>query len=131
MPSPAAVDRDRPHLPRSAPIDAYGSGGFRFAGMSHRGALICVPSGIWASNVRTPQDIDAASLAIVWGEVPPVELCLIGTGSTSWAMPRALRERLGEHAVTMEVMTTGAAVRTYNILLGENRRVAALLIPVA
>ena len=67
-----------PHLPRRAPIDAYGAGGFRFAGMSHRGSLLC------------------------------------------------LRDR----HVTVEAMPTGPAVRTYNILLGENRRVAAGLIAV-
>ena len=39
---------DAPHLPRPAPIEAYGNGGFRFAGMSHRGSLLCLPSGIWA-----------------------------------------------------------------------------------
>ena len=39
---------DAPHLPRPAPIDAYGNGGFRFAGMSHRGSILCLPDGIWA-----------------------------------------------------------------------------------
>ena len=43
-----AAAPDAPHLPRPAPIDAYGKGGFRFAGMSHRGSLLCLPDGIWA-----------------------------------------------------------------------------------
>jgi uncharacterized protein len=124
------VDRNSPHLPRAAPIDAYGSGGFRFAGMSHRGSLLCLPSGIWASPVAMPQAIDDASLAMVLEEDPPVELCLIGTGSIPWTMPPALRERFRERHITVEVMTTGPAVRTYNILHGEKRRVAALLIAV-
>ena len=34
---------DAPHLPRSAPIEAYGKGGFAFADMSHRGSLLCLP----------------------------------------------------------------------------------------
>jgi len=96
--------------------------------MSHRGSLLCVPSGIWASSVATAAAIDEAALAIVLEEEPPVELCLIGTGSDPWVMPGALRDRLRERMIVVESMTTGAAVRTYNILLGESRRVAALLI---
>jgi uncharacterized protein len=124
------LDRDSPHLPHAASIEAYGGGGFRFAGMSHRGSLLCLPSGIWASPVATPADLDEASLAMVLQETPAVELCLIGTGSSLWLMPPALRNRFRERHVSVETMTTGAAVSTYNILLGENRRVAALLVAV-
>jgi uncharacterized protein len=124
------LDRDSPHLPHAASIEAYGGGGFRFAGMSHRGSLLCLPSGIWASPVVASADICDANLAMVLGETPPVALCLIGTGSAPWLMPPALRNRFREHRISVETMTTGAAVRTYNILLGENRRVAALLVAV-
>jgi uncharacterized protein len=124
------LDRDSPHLPRSASIDAYGSGGFRFAGMSHRGSLLCLPSGIWASPIVTSADIDASNLAMVLEETPPVELCLVGTGTQPWTMSSALRDLFRERHISVETMTTGAAVRTYNILLGENRRIAALLIAV-
>src|SRR3974390_3228855 len=54
---------DAPHLPRSAPIDAYGNGGFAFAGMSHRGSLLCLPNGIWAWPVTRLSEIDEISLA--------------------------------------------------------------------
>ena len=54
----AAVDAAGRHLPRPAPIEAYGKGGFRFAGMSHRGSLLCLPHGIWASAVTAAGDID-------------------------------------------------------------------------
>ena len=98
--------------------------------MSHRGSLLCLPSGIWASPVTVPQAIDAICLAMVLEETPAVELCLIGTGSTPWTLPAALRERFRERHIAVEAMTTGPAVRTYNILHGEKRRVAALLIAV-
>ncbi len=49
---------DAPHYPRSAPIDAYGKGGFAFAGMSHRSSLLCLPDAIWAWPVQRPDDID-------------------------------------------------------------------------
>jgi uncharacterized protein len=124
------LDRDSPHLPQPAPIETYGGGGFRFGGMSHRGSLLCLPSGIWASPVTTPAGIDEKSLALVWGETPVVPHFLIGTGRDPWMMPNALREQFRQRQIVVEAMTTGAAVRTYNILLGERRRVAALLIAV-
>ena len=124
------MDRDKPHLPYSAPIDAYGGGGFRFAGMSHRGSLLCLPNGIWACSVTAPAGIDEKSLALVLNETPRIEHCLIGTGSVPWIMPGALRDLFQQHHIVTETMTTGAAVRTYNILLDERRCIAALLIAV-
>jgi uncharacterized protein len=119
-----------PHLPRRAPIDAYGEGGFRFAGMSHRGSLLCLPSGIWAWPVRAPADIDETALAPVIAESDDIELFLLGTGTVPWLVPEALRWQLRDRHIVVEAMPTGPAVRTYNIVLAENRRVAAGLIAV-
>lgn len=125
------MDRQSPHLPRAAEIDAYGKGGFRFAGMSHRGSLLCLPDGIWPSPVTAPQEIDALALALVLAAEPRIDHCLIGTGRDPWLLPRDLAARFVEHGIAVETMTTGAAVRTYNILVAERRRIAALLIAVA
>jgi len=119
-----------PHLPRRAPIEAYGKGGFRFAGMSHRGSLLCLPSGIWAWPPAAPADIDAAALVPVFAEADAIDLFLLGTGAAPWVVPEALRWELRDRHVAVEAMPTGPAVRTYNILLGEDRRVAAGLIAV-
>jgi len=124
------VDRQSPHLPQPAEIDAYGKGGFRFAGMSHRGSLLCLPDGVWPCPVENSQDIDESTLALVFAAEPPIEHCLIGAGRDPWLLPRDLAARFAEHGIAVETMTTGAAVRTYNILLAERRRVAALLIAV-
>ena len=124
------MDRDSPHLPRAAPIDAYGKGGFRFADMSHRGSLLCLPDGIWPSTVTRPQEISASSLALVFSATPRIEHCLIGTGRDPWLLPQDLRACFRDNGIAVESMTTGTAVRTYNILVGERRRVAALLIAV-
>ena len=118
------------HLPYPAPIDGYGKGGFRFAGMSHRGSLLCLPSGIRAWPVATPRDITEHALAPIFAETPDIGLLLIGTGREPWAMPEPLRLRFHELKLTVEVTRTGSAVSTYNILLGEGRRVAAALIAV-
>jgi len=125
------VDRASPHLPQAAAIDTYGKGGFRFAGMSHRGSLLCLPDGIWPSPVTRPAEIDAAALALVLDAEPKIDHCLIGTGHDPWLMPRDLAGRFAERGIAVETMTTGAAVRTYNILVAERRRIAALLIAVA
>jgi uncharacterized protein len=117
-----------PHFPGLAPIDAYGKGGFRFAGMSHRGSLLCLPSGIWAWPVETAAEIDAAALAPVFDAVADIALLILGTGREPWVMPEPLRARFRDVKVVVEVMTTGPAVRTYNILLAEKRRMAAGLI---
>ena len=89
-----------------------------------------MPSGIWASPVTAPEEINDESLGLVLNETPAVNHCLIGTGRGPWTMPSALRELFGARHIAAETMTTGAAVRTYNILLGEGRRFAALLIAV-
>jgi uncharacterized protein len=120
---------DDPHLPQGAAIDAYGKGGFRFAGLSHRGSILCLPAGIWPWPVTRPDEIDAASLERVFA-AKDVELFLLGSGKTPWLMPEALRWRFRDARIGLEVMPTGAAVRTYNILFGERRRVGAALIAV-
>lgn len=121
---------DLPHLPRPAPIEAYGNGGFRFAGMSHRGSLLCLPNGIWASAVVTAADINEQTLALIFSSASMLDHCLIGTGTAVAPLSDTLRARFRENRIAVEAMSTGAAVRTYNILLGEGRRVAALLIAV-
>jgi uncharacterized protein len=125
------VDRASPHLPYAAPIEFFRNGGFRFGGMSHRGALLCVPDGMWASSVHSTADIDVAALDLVFSTVPPVQMCIIGAGADPWLVPPDLRARAREVGFSMEGMTTVAAVHTYNLLVEEGRRVAALMIPLA
>lgn len=128
--SPASGEgHDAPHLPYPAAIESYGNGGFRFADMSHRGSLLCLPSGIWAWPVREPHEIDEAALAPLFA-APDVGYVLIGTGRDAWDMPEPLRWRFRERRLNVEVMTTRPAVRIYNIVIGEGRRVAAALIAV-
>ena len=88
------VPSDAPHLPRSAPIEAYGKGGFAFAEMSHRGSLLCLPDAIWAWPVTRPEDIDQASLARVFESAMTIDTLIIGTGTGVWLPPPALREAL-------------------------------------
>jgi uncharacterized protein len=119
-----------PHFPRPAPIDAYGQGGFRFADMSHRGSLLCLPDGIWAWPLTQASEIDEASLARVFENAQAIDTLILGTGKDAWLPQPALREMLRAAGIVLDPMQTGSAITTYNIMLGEGRRVAAALIAV-
>jgi len=119
------------HYPGRAPIETYGNGGFRFAGMSHRGSLLCLPSGIYGwQDAPAPEALDVASLERVFAEANDIEVLLVGTGVDLRPLPPAVRERCRELRIMADPMATGAAVRTFNVLLAEDRRVAAALIAV-
>ena len=118
------------HLPQQAPIDAYGNGGFRFGGMSHRGSLLCLPDGIWAWAVASPDDLSEAAFAPILARPEELDFVLIGTGRDLWVMPQVLRQRFRDLRLSADTMPTAAAVRTYNVLLAERRRVAAGLIAI-
>jgi uncharacterized protein len=111
-------------------IDAYGAGGFRFADMSHRGSILVLPSGIKAWAPTSGRDLTLDDFAPVFAESAAIELLLIGTGLEVVPASEELRWRFRESGVRLDVMQTGAAARTYNVLLAENRRVAAALIAV-
>jgi uncharacterized protein len=130
MPKPTPSGSDAPHLPRPAPIEAYGNGGFAFADMSHRGSLLCLPDAIWAWPVTDPAEIDRASLARVFAAANGIDTLIIGTGTGVWLPPSDLRQALRAVSVVLDAMQTGPAIRTYNIMMGERRRVAAALIAV-
>ena len=118
------------HFPRAAPIDAYGNGGFRFADMSHRGSLLCMPDGIWAWPVERAEQIDAQALAMVFERASELDTLIIGTGRDMLSFPPSLRQALRNLNVVVDAMQTGPAIRVYNIMIGERRRVAAGLIAV-
>jgi uncharacterized protein len=121
---------DGRHLPHAAPIDAYGNGGFRFADMSHRGSLLCMPDGIWAWPVERPDQIDEQALALVLARTNDLDTLIIGTGREMAPFPQTLRQTLRTAGVVVDTMQTGPAIRVYNIMIGERRRVAAGLIAV-
>lgn len=118
-------------LPGKHVIEAYGQGGFRFAGMSHKGSILALPSGISAWSAHTPDEIDTTALAAVFQEPKgAIEHLLVGTGETLVPLSAALRQALREAGIVAEPMTTGAAANTYSILLREDRLVAAALLAV-
>lgn len=118
------------HFPGRAQIDAYGNGGFRFAEMSHRGSLLCLPSGIHGWQARDGDELTVALFEKVLAEAGDIEVLLVGTGMQIRRLPADLKERFRAAGFTSDPMSTGAAVRTYNVMLSESRAVAAALIAV-
>jgi len=98
--------------------------------MSHRGSLLCLPDAIWAWEVRRPEQIDRYSLERVFAAANSIDTLIVGTGTEVWLPPADLRAVLRAVKVVLDTMQTGPAIRTYNIMIGERRRVAAALIAV-
>ena len=119
-------------VPGAFEIEGFGAGGFRFAGMSHRGSLIVLPSGIHMWAALTPADMTPDMLAPVFAEpVGTIELLLIGTGRELLPLRADLRGALRAAGIGVDPMATSHAIVTYNILFAEKRRVAAALLAVA
>jgi uncharacterized protein len=118
------------HFPGRAPIDAYGNGGFRFADMSHRGSILCLPSGIHGWDLQEGEPLTVASLERVLTDSSGIEVLLVGTGANLKPIPAEIKAALKAKGISSDPMSTGAAVRTFNIMLAESRAVAAALIAV-
>jgi uncharacterized protein len=119
---------DDPHLPQQVVIDAHDEGGFRFGGMSHRGSLLCLPNGIWAWPVATAAALTDEALLPIFARAADLDFFVLGTGLQPWMPAPSLRARFREAKISLDVMTTGPAARTYNVMLLEGRRVGAGLI---
>lgn len=129
------ISLQQARFPGRAPIDAYGNGGFRFAGMSHRGSLLCLPDAIHGWNIGKAADFSLEAFALVLdannGPGSKIEVLLCGTGMEIVPLPPHLRAAFRQRGIMADAMTTGAAVRTFNVLLAEGRAVGAALVAVA
>ncbi|CAI9398632.1 hypothetical protein ANOBCDAF_00102 [Pleomorphomonas sp. T1.2MG-36] len=130
VPRGRPLERREQHLPEQVPVEAYGNGGFRFGGMSHRGSILILPSGVHGWSAVTPADITVDSLAQVFDEAVELDMLLVGTGRDLVPVTGGLAGVLRERGVKHEAMSTGAAVRLFNVMLGERRRFAAALLAV-
>jgi uncharacterized protein len=119
-------------VPGRHPIDAYGAGGFRFAGMSHVGSILATPRGVYAVTARDLGELRLEHFAPLLAEIAEspgsVELLVVGLGEKMARLPTPLAQKLRGANLRLDVMATGPASRIYNVLVEENRRVAALLL---
>jgi uncharacterized protein len=110
-------------------IDAYGAGHFRVGGQVFNGSVLVLGGHVvaWSADIAALKPEDFAA---VMAQSPPPDILLIGCGRRAAMIPPAIRQHLRTAGIVVDAMDTGAACRTYNVLLGESRRVAAALIAV-
>ncbi len=108
-------------------IQAYGDGGFRISGRRFTGAVMVFEDRVLSVEL---EDIAAADYQPLEEAAVEIEILLLGCGEKAGVLPPEHRARLKGAGISAEVMGTGAACRTFNVLQAEGRRVAALLIAV-
>lgn len=113
-------------------IESYGGGGFRIAGQRYPHSVLVTPVAVIAWHARSIDELTVQSLAPLRDPAsgPPAEIVIVGCGRRFALLPRALREELRAAGLRCDAMDTGAACRTYNVLLTEDRRVAAALLAI-
>ncbi len=115
-------------LPGRHLIEGFGQGGFRFSGMSHKGSIILLPSGIHSFDAPAPFRHQEDLYEQVFSEAADIDILLIGAGLAPIPLLDILRWRFRDAGIRPDVMPTSSACSTYNVLLDEGRRVAALLV---
>ncbi len=112
-------------------VHAYGEGRFRIAGTVWEQPVLILPQKTLPWSVASINDITLESLAPLFEADPAVEILLIGCGMRMTLVSPSLRAEIRQRGIMSDLMDTGAACRTYNVLMAEDRRVAAAVIPVA
>jgi uncharacterized protein len=110
-------------------IQGYGRDRFRISGEEHAGPLLVFPDRVVAWTATRIEELSVESFEDVLRAEPKVEILILGCGERTTFPPPALRRELRRRGIAIEAMGTAAACRTYNVLLSEERRVAAALIP--
>lgn len=111
-------------------IESYGGGGFRVAGVLYTGSIIVLPERTLPWAVSAIGSVAEASFAPLFEASVPLEILAVGCGARFSPPSAALRAALKTRGLALEWMDTGAACRTFNVLLGEGRLAAAALIAV-
>lgn len=112
------------------PIESYGGGGFRIGGVKRMGSQLLLPGGMQDWPVAELAGLDAAGLAPILAQAGEIDVLLLGAGADVAFPPAAAREAFEAANIGIDLMSTAAACRTFNVLLAEGRRVAAALIAV-
>ncbi len=112
------------------PVDAYGNLGLSFAYMSHHGSILCFPSGIYGWGAADLLALKPQDLVRVLAKSGQVEILLVGTGKDLKPLPAELCATFKDVRTSADPIYTGAAVRTYNVLLAEDRAVVTAFITV-
>jgi uncharacterized protein len=109
-------------------VDSYGPGRFRIRGTAYQGSILLFPGAVQPWAIDSVDALSVAALQPIREAEPPVEVLLLGTGARMELVPSALRREIRAAGIVMDIMDTGAACRTFNVLMVEGRRAAAALI---
>lgn len=112
-------------------IQSYGGGGFRVSGVVWRGSIVVFATRTIAWPVVAFAEASEAGFAAIFAKSPAPEVLLIGTGPQLEPLPAPLRAQFRAAQIAVDTMDTGAACRTFGLLVGEGRRVAAALVALA
>ncbi|MGH1456892.1 MAG: Mth938-like domain-containing protein [Alphaproteobacteria bacterium] len=113
-------------------IQSYSGGVFKISGVTHSNAVIVFPDGTEEWCVGDVSDVSGLTedhFSIFLDKSNELDVVLLGTGKVIAFLPRPLRDALKANGLQVDVMDTGAACRTYNVLMAEGRRVACALLP--
>lgn len=110
-------------------IRSYGPGRFLIGEREWHGPVLVTPRATTAWQASRAEDVSPENLAILKEADPPAELLVLGCGPRAVFLQPAVRMALKAAGLAVEVVDTGSACRTYNVLVAEGRRVAAALIP--
>lgn len=110
-------------------VAGYGDGGFRMGDSRFEGSMMITPDGFYPWAVSEKSEISIENLEPILN-ASGVEIIVIGLGPNMAFLPKNIRAAFEEKKIAIEAMDTGAAARTYNVLLQEGRLVAAALIAI-
>jgi len=112
-------------------VQAYGNGGFRIANEAHSGSILVFQQSTAPLAADHVDALNGDVLAPVIEAAAEIDILVVGCGERFSTPSESLRGLLRPHGIVMEWMDTGAACRTFNVLMTEGRRAAAALIAVA
>lgn len=111
-------------------IEAYGDGGFVIAGTRYAGSVIVLPEQTLVWAITNAAEVTEVTLAPLFAAPFRAEILVFGCGARFSPALAVLRSIFKARGIALEWMDTGAACRTFNVLLAEGRPVAAALIAV-
>jgi uncharacterized protein len=121
----------KPRFDGQPQVDAYGDFGFRLAGQRFESSVLLTPRGLYPWPIGSLSEAGVASLAPIGECAGEIDFLIVGYGTAFARFPKPVAGYLAGLGITPDFMDTGAACRTYNVLLAEDRRVAAALVAVA
>lgn len=111
-------------------IDSYGPGRFQVSGLGYDSALIVTPLETLVWPATAVEELTAELFDILLTLKEPPEILILGTGERTEFVPPSIRRMVKERVgLGFDIMDTGAACRTYNVLISEGRKVAVALFP--